>query len=303
MKQTTNTVLLIRPGNFVFNTQTAASNAFQHEIKNETAETIKQKVFAEFELFAEKLKSKGISVFIFNDTEQPQKPDAIFPNNWISFHADGTAILYPLCAPNRRTERRMDIIDELKKKNYITHLLDLSVHEKENKFLEGTGSIVFDHINKIAYACLSARTNKELFINLCAQLNYKPIYFNAYDKNGQEIYHTNVMMCIGEKFAVVCRDSITAAKEAEAVIDSLRTTNHEVIEITFEQMNSFAGNMLALHDNQNKNIIVLSENALMSLTSAQKTALEKYGELLAVGINTTETIGGGSARCMIAEIF
>ena len=223
--QTTKNIFLVRPASFYFNNETAGSNAFQNKtIENESR--IKQKAFSEFDRFANTLKSKGVNVIIFEDTENPKKPDAVFPNNWVSLHADGTMVLYPMCAPNRRLERRQDIIDSLKKKFKINKTIDLSVYEKENKFLEGTGSIVFDHNNKIAYACLSIRTNKELFINLCNNLQYKPIYFFAYDQNNNEIYHTNVMMCVAEKFAVVCLSSITEIQERKEVIDSLALTGH-----------------------------------------------------------------------------
>lgn len=300
--QATNNILLIRPASFTFNKETAANNAFQIEI-NETEEAIKQKKLEEFEGFVTTLKSKGVNVFVFDDSEEPAKPDAIFPNNWISFHPDGTVILYPMFAGNRRLERRPEIIDFLKKHFHISKFHDLSKYEKENRFLEGTGSIIFDHINKIAYACLAPRTDKELFIEVCHYLNYLPIYFYAHDKNGQEIYHTNVMMCIAEKFAVICLESITNPDEKELVINSLTKTGHEIIDISFKQMKNFAGNMLELKTDANKSILALSQSAFDSLTAAQKNEIEKYSELVPLSIKTIETIGGGSARCMIAEIF
>jgi hypothetical protein len=300
--QTTKNIFLVRPASFYFNNETAGSNAFQNKtIENESR--IKQKAFSEFDRFANTLKSKGVNVIIFEDTENPKKPDAVFPNNWVSLHADGTMVLYPMCAPNRRLERRQDIIDSLKKKFKINKTIDLSVYEKENKFLEGTGSIVFDHNNKIAYACLSIRTNKELFINLCDNLQYQPICFFAHDQNKNEIYHTNVMMCIAEKFAVVCLSSITEVQERKEVINSLVLTGHEIIDISFEQMNHFAGNMLALHTKENREILVLSQSAYESLSQSQKNIIEKYSEATPMNITTIETIGGGSARCMIAEVF
>ena len=300
--QTSKNILLIRPATFIFNPETAASNAFQLEI-NESEEVIKKKKLQEFEDFVKTLKSKGVNVFVFDDSKSPEKPDAIFPNNWVSFHSDGTVILYPMFAPNRRYERRQDIIESLKQDFVVAKILDLSKYENEGKYLEGTGSIIFDHINKMAYACLSPRTNKELFFEVCKYLNYKPIYFYAHDENGKEIYHTNVMMCIGERFAVICLDSITDQAERELVNNSLTETGHQVIDITFEQMKSFAGNMLAIQTNENKSILALSQSSFDSLTSNQKKELEKYSELVPLSINTIETIGGGSARCMIAEIF
>ncbi len=300
--QTTNTVLLIRPANFGFNTETEASNAFQNKV-SESEQTIKQKALAEFEAFASLLKSKGVNVIVFDDTPLPQKPDAIFPNNWVSFHADGTVILYPMFAQNRRLERRHDIIESLKKEFIITQVIDLSGYEAENKFLEGTGSIIFDHDHKIAYACLSPRTDKELFFNLCERLQYKPVCFHSQDKEGQEIYHTNVMMCIGEKFAVICSDTIADERERENVLQSLTQTGHEIIEVTTDQMNHFAGNMLAIKTKDNKAILALSQSAFDSLTVAQRQAIGKFCELVPLAIPTIETIGGGSARCMIAELF
>ena len=296
--QTTNNILLIRPANFGFNEETRASNVFQKEL-NEDAETVRQKASLEFETFASQLKSHGVDVFVFDDTPSPVKTDAVFPNNWISFHADGTVVLYPMLSANRRLERRADIIESLKDKFEITNIIDLSIYESENLFLEGTGSIVFDHANKIAYAALSPRTDKELFLDLCEKLNYKPVIFTAHDRSGSEIYHTNVMMCIGEEFAVICLESITDKSERANVFSKLATTGHEVVDITFDQMNSFAGNMLLVRND----LLVMSQSAHRSLTKTQKLALEKYCELLPFAIPTIETVGGGSARCMIAEIF
>jgi hypothetical protein len=300
--QTTKNILLIRPSNFVFNSETEASNAFQVKV-SESEDVIKERAFAEFEAFASTLKSKGVNVLVFDDTQLPAKPDAIFPNNWVTFHSDGTVILYPMFAHNRRHERRKDIIDSLKNNFKVTNVVDLSKYEKENKFLEGTGSIVFDHDNKIAYACLSPRTNRELFVRVCDYLHYKPIYFYSHDKGGKEIYHTNVMMCIGEKFVVICLDSITNKQERENVLHSLSSTGHQIIDISFEQMNQFAGNMLAIKNNNEQNLLVLSQTSFDSLTTEQKVELEKYSKLIPLSIRTIETIGGGSARCMIAEVF
>lgn len=301
--QTTNNILLIRPCNFSFNAETISTNAFQNETKTADNDFIKNNAIEEFDLFAKTLKSKGVNVFIFNDTPSPVKPDAIFPNNWITFHADGTVILYPMCAHNRQLERRQDIIDSLRQNFKITNIIDFSNYEKENKFLEGTGSIIFDHTNKIAYACLSPRTDKDVFIKVCEYLHYKPVYFSACDRNGIEIYHTNVMLCIGEKFAVICSDSILNSEEKEMVMTSLSRTGHQLIDITFEQMNHFAGNMLEIRTKENKNILVLSQSSFVSLTEIQKNELLKFVELIPLSIKTIETIGGGSARCMIAEVF
>lgn len=298
MKQSAQNILLIRPANFGFNPETAHSNAFQNKTDFD-----KQKILSEFDAFAEKLKEKGVNVFVFDDTPNPLKPDAIFPNNWISFHPDGTIILYPMFAENRRSERRNDIVEKLKERFKIREILDLSGHEIEGRFLEGTGSIVFDHENKIAYACLSPRTDKELFIKVSEYLHYKPVYFHSYDMNGKEIYHTNVMMCIGENFAVICLDSINDNHEREVVTGLLSQTGHQIIDITFEQMNNFVGNMLVIRTNDNKSILALAQSSFDSLTTIQKKELKKYCKLVPLSTNTIETIGGGSARCMIAEVF
>lgn len=300
--QSTKNILLIRPSSFVFNPETAASNAFQIK-PSDSEDLVKQKVFAEFEAFVSTLQLKGVNVFVFNDTHYPIKPDAIFPNNWVTFHPDGTVILYPMFAPNRRYERRQDIIDLLKKNFNINHVLDLSKYEKEQRFLEGTGSMVFDHNNKIAYACLSPRTDKNLLLSVCDYLQYKPIYFYAHDPDGKEIYHTNVMMCIGEKFAVICLNSITDKQEREKVSQLLSNTGHQIIDITFKQMNNFAGNMLAIQTNNNQSILALSQSSFDSLTPNQRQEIEKFCDLVPLSIYTIETIGGGSARCMISEIF
>jgi hypothetical protein len=300
--QSTNHIMLVKPAHFTFNSETAESNAFQN-ILQEKEELIKQRVLNEFENFATLLRSKGVDVMVMEDTPLPHKPDAVFPNNWASFHEDGTVVLYPMYAPNRRLERRQDIIEEIRKNFIVHHVLDLSNYESEHKFLEGTGSIVFDHLHKIAYACLSPRTDKDLFIETCRHLNYHPVYFTAEDANGKQIYHTNVMMCIAEKFVVICLDSISREHERHEVVKSLTDTGHEVVEITFDQMNQFAGNMLELRSDSGKQLLAMSKSSYDALTAFQKKQIEKYCEMLPLPIKTIETIGGGSARCMIAEIF
>ena len=300
--QATNNILLIRPASFNFNSETALSNAFQ-QLPNENELSITQAAIDEFDAFVKKIASKGINVTVIDDTKLPPKPDAIFPNNWVSFHANGRVILYPICAVNRRAERRMDIIETLKEKFIINEVIDLSYYEKENRFLESTGSIIFDHENKIAYACLSPRTDKNIFIEVCALLQYKPIYFTSIDKKGQAIYHTNMMMWIGSRFCAICLESITDLQEKETICDTLRKTGHQIIDISFEQTNNFAGNMLELSTGDEHNILALSQTAYESLHIEQKITLENLVELVPLPIKTIETIGGGSARCMIAEIF
>ncbi len=299
--QSASYVFLVRPANFAFNEETAATNSFQGKPGN--ASGLQVKALAEFDEFAAALKKVGINVIVFEDTASPVKPDAVFPNNWISLHEDGTLVLYPMCTPNRRAERRADIVEELKKRFKVTGVVDLTVFEKENRFLEGTGSVVFDHLNKIAYACLSSRTDKELFLEACSALKYQPFRFWAFDKSGQAVYHTNVMMCICEKFAVVCTESISNEKERTALIRSLEGTGREVVEISISQMNRFAGNMLGLKNVAGESVLVMSQSAHGSLSELQKETIRKYARLLPLAIPTIESVGGGSARCMIAEIF
>lgn len=294
-KQSTDNILLIRPANFGFNPETADSNTFQKQ------QPFDQKtILAEFDNFAAKLKKKGVNVFVFDDTPKPAKPDAVFPNNWITFHPDGTVALYPMFAESRRRERRTDIIEKLKENFRIKKIEDFSHHETKEKFLEGTGSIVADHENKINYACLSPRTDKKLFEKISNHFGYQPLSFHAADEQGNEIYHTNVMMCVGSKFSVICLESV---KEKDIVIESLQDTGKEIVDISFAQMNNFAGNMLSVATNKNTELLVLSQNAFDSLSNKQKNTLEKYCELFPVPIPTIETIGGGSIRCMMAEIF
>jgi hypothetical protein len=291
---------MIRPVNFGFNEQTAASNAFQNRDANQQA--VQDKALAEFDSFVKILRDNGVNVTVVDDTLQPHTPDSIFPNNWVSFHADGGVFLYPMQAENRRLERREDIISKLEDTFKVAHVIDLSRFEAEHKFLEGTGSMVLDRENKIAYACLSPRTDKETLNFFCEQAGYKPISFEAVDAQGKAIYHTNVLMCIGSGFAVICADSIPNPHEKVVVLESLRSTHKEIVTITFDQMNHFAGNMLELQNKAGENLIVMSQNAYQALNEEQKSVLEKYGKLIYADINDIETNGGGSARCMIAEV-
>lgn len=300
--QSTRNIFLVKPTNFGFNTETAISNSFQNEPEADV-DSIEKKVSEEFDQFVKTLDSTGVRVHVFDDNPKPEKPDAIFPNNWISTHADGRVILYPMNAPNRRTERRQEIIDRLDKEFIISEIIDLSSYENKNQFLEGTGSVVFDHDHRAAYACLSPRTDKELLFKVCDFLSYKPICFYAYDEAGKEIYHTNVMMCIGAQFSVICLESITDKMERQIVEDSLKQSGHEVLDISRDQMTQFAGNMLQVKGSGNRNILALSLSAFNCLDTDQKSTLEKYVSLVPLNVQTIESVGGGSVRCMIAEIF
>jgi hypothetical protein len=298
--QSTSHILMIRPVNFGFNEETAASNAFQN--KHADKNGVQKKALQEFDGMVKVLRENKVDVTVIDDTPQPYTPDSIFPNNWISFHADGTIFLYPMQAENRRLERREDIIAKLEDNFKAKHIIDLSRFEDEDKFLEGTGSMVLDKENKIAYACLSPRTNRDIINLFCEQTGYTAICFDAVDEHSKAIYHTNVLMCIGSKFAVICLESIPNPHEKIVITESIKSTQKEVIEISFAQMNKFAGNMLEVSNSDGESLIVLSKNAYKTLDAEQKATLQKYGKLIYADINTIEENGGGSARCMMAEV-
>ncbi|RFZ94232.1 amidinotransferase [Mucilaginibacter conchicola] len=298
--QSTSNILMIRPVAFGFNAQTAESNAFQN--RDDDQQAVQQKAVEEFDGFVSVLRDNGVNVTVINDTPEPHTPDSIFPNNWVSFHENGDIILYPMQAENRRLERREDIIRQLEENFAANHVIDLSRFEQKNEFLEGTGSMVLDRVNKVAYACLSPRTNAEVLKAFCDYTGYTAVTFDAFDQNGQAIYHTNVLMALGTAFAVVCLDSITDASEKELVIKSLQNVGKEIVDITFDQMNHFAGNMLEVKNAAGETLVVMSKAAFDSLTVEQKASLEKYGKLVYADITTIETNGGGSARCMMAEV-
>jgi hypothetical protein len=300
MSQSTNNILMIKPVNFGFNTQTAESNAFQN--RDDDQQAVQQKAQQEFDGFVNVLRDNGVNVTVISDTTEPHTPDSIFPNNWVSFHNNGDIFFYPMQAENRRLERREDIIRQLEESFKANHVIDLSRFEANNQFLEGTGSMVLDRDNKVAYACLSPRTNAGVLQAFCEYTGYTAVTFDAFDQRGQAIYHTNVLMAIGSKFAVICLNSITNLTEREKVILSLKAAGKQIIDISFNQMNSFAGNMLEVKNTAGDNLIVMSQTAFKSLGEEQKTALSKYGKLIYSDINTIETNGGGSARCMMAEV-
>lgn len=299
--QTTSHILMIRPVRFAFNEQTAESNAFQ-DPKAATAVAVQEQALLEFDRMAEGLRNMGIDVMVLEDTPEPHTPDSIFPNNWVSFHADGTVCLYPMQAPNRRLERRKDIIDELGKKFAVSRTIDFSSHEAEEKFLEGTGSLVLDRVNKIAYACLSPRTDATLLKEFSEQMNYRIVSFTATDEHAKPIYHTNVIMMLGDHFAVICLESIIHDDERTLVRKTLEATGKQIIEISLEQLTRFAGNMLQLQNRQGEKVLVLSTQAYRSLLPEQLQQLEKYSHVFYSDLSTIERNGGGSARCMIAEV-
>jgi hypothetical protein len=303
LKQTTSSILMVRPATFGFNSQTAGSNAFQGLLTDHTPEEINGKAMAEFDQFVALLRDKGIHVVVVDDIADPAKPDAVFPNNWMSLHRNGTAVLYPMHAPNRRLERRPEIIDTLRQDFEVKEVVDLSYHENASRYLEGTGSMILDHEYRLAYACLSPRTDLAILQEFCDIMNYQPVGFHAYDHTGGLVYHTNVIMCIGQGFAVLCTETIPDTTERVLVVGSLTETGHEVIDITLAQLRQYAGNMLEVQNKAGQHYLVMSEQAFRSLRPDQVQAIEKYAEILAPPIYTIEHIGGGSARCMMAEIF
>ncbi|KIA96244.1 amidinotransferase [Pedobacter kyungheensis] len=297
--QTTSHILMIRPVDFKFNEQTAANNKFQ--VASET-QGVQAQALKEFDGFVELLRQNDVDVTVVDDTLQPETPDSIFPNNWVSFHEDGSVYLYPMFSENRRLERRKEILDGLNTRFEVNHVSDLSFYEMQHAFLEGTGSMVLDRANKIAYACLSVRTDEEVLDNFCMLTGYEPVAFQAVDSDNFPIYHTNVMMCIGDRFAVICLDSIRNPEERLQVSISLKGSGKEIIEISLGQMNKFAGNMLQVANAAGENLLVMSEQAYLSLNPEQVAALDQYSRIIYAPLYTIEKNGGGSARCMLAEI-
>ena len=302
--QTTDTVLMIEPIQFGFNAETAQNNYFQ--VNSQTADT-QQKALKEFQEFVAQLRNKGIRVITAKDTLEPHTPDSIFPNNWVSLHQDGKVVLYPMFAENRRLERRNDIIENLKTQGFeVKEIIDLSASEKEGKYLEGTGSMIFDHDHKIAYGSVSLRLDEELFREFCAEFGFKPIVFHSYQTaNGKRlpIYHTNVMMCVADSFVVICLDCIDDEIEKLLVIETIKNSGKEIIEITEDQMQQFAGNMLQVQNAEGEKFLVMSQSAYKALTPDKILAIEKYCKIIYADLETIETNGGGSARCMLAEVF
>ncbi|WP_370897362.1 citrulline utilization hydrolase CtlX [Chryseobacterium gossypii] len=302
--QTTDTVLMIEPIAFGYNAQTAENNYFQVDQKDSD---VQQKALQEFNNFVGKLRSKGINVITVKDTLEPHTPDSIFPNNWVSFHKDGKVVLYPMFAPNRRVERRNDIIEAIKDRGFeVEEVDDWSSSEADEKFLEGTGSMIFDHDNKIAYGSVSLRLDEKLFRKFCEKYGFMPVVFHSFQTVGTErlpIYHTNVMMCVADRFVVICLDCIDDELERSKVIETIKNSGKEIIEISEEQMQQFAGNMLQVQNKEGEKFLVMSETAYRSLTPEQVANIEKYCEIIYSDLHTIEVNGGGSARCMLAEVF
>ena len=300
MSQTTSDILMIRPTHFAFNEETAGNNEFQ--TRDAGLENVQKKAVKEFNAMVELLKSMGVRVHVVQDSSIPIKPDAVFANNWLSTYSDNTLITWPMYAPNRRVERRDKIVEHLGKMFHIDQTIHYERYESEHIFVEGTGSLVLDRENKIAYACLSDRTHNALISVFCEDMGYTSVVFHALDQQQKSIYHTNVMMSIGEKVAVVCSESILD-ESREKVLENLRNSGKEILDISFEQMCHFAGNMLELKSADGQALMVLSQTARSSLNKDQLALLEKHCALVIPEIPVIETIGGGSVRCMMCEIF
>ena len=301
IEQSTNAVVMIRPHRFHPNPETAADNAFQQEITAGEMPAVSAAAQREFDLAVETLRGAGVTVQVVDDTATPEKPDAVFPNNWFSTHHDGRVVLYPMYSAARRRERRHDVIDELRKEYRITDVVDYSSCEEQGQCLEGTGSLVLDHVNKIAYASLSHRTHPEVLKRFCHDFGYEPVTFRSQSEDGRPVYHTNVVMCVGTEFAIFGAQMIPDEAERMGVQNLLEATGKEVIEVTPEQISEYAGNAIELHDEAGKKLLVLSARAATALNEEQRAALEPYARLVPLTLPTIE-LAGGSARCMIATI-
>lgn len=294
-------VMMIRPSAFGYNLQTAPSNAFQNAPAEDMPVT--RRALVEFDAFVSKLRSENVEVIVIDDEKNPPKPDAIFCNNWISFHPEGTLIVYPMMAPNRRAERRLDILDQIQQAGFgIKRVVDYSRYEAENKFLESTGSMVMDYVNNIIYACLSPRTHPELLDLTAAELGMDLVAFTAVDRFGKEIYHTNVVMTVGDRFAVICDEAVRDTGERQKIISALERTGHEITRISYDQLYNFAGNMLQVSAKTGVTLLIMSEAAYQSLSEIQAGSLEKYNRIVTASIPTIEKFGGGGVRCMMANI-
>jgi len=302
-KQITSHILMVRPAHFGYNEQTAGNNAFQTQDGSLSSREISAKALEEFDAFVALLRGQGIDVIVAEDTPSPQKPDAVFPNNWVTFHQDGRVATYPMNAPLRRLERREDVLEQLAQRFVVNERLHFEHYEEVDKYLEGTGSLILDRPNRLAYACLSPRTDEGLLEEFCQTFGFEKVAFTALDAQGQEIYHTNVMMALGESFAIICLDTVRDAAEHDLLLHKLLETHKEIIEISLEQMMAFAGNMLQVRSLDGTAYLVMSEQAFRSLRPAQVAQIERHTHILPSPIYTIEKYGGGSARCMMAEVF
>lgn len=298
--QSTYKILMIRPVNFGFNEQTSGNNAFQVRGDEENA---RSKAIKEFDEFAELLRSNGVDLSVVEDTPEPHTPDSVFPNNWFSTHEGGTLVLYPMYAPNRREERKPSVINFIKENFKVKRVVDLTGNEKSELFLEGTGSMIIDRDHNLVYACRSPRTDEKVLEQFCEELDYDYFLFGASDASGNDIYHTNVMMCVGTEYVVVCLDAVKDIDERENLIGLIEESDKEIVEISLEQMSKFAGNMLEVKSKEGEKLLVMSKRAYNSLNQEQVDTLQKYCRIISPNLTTIENNGGGSARCMMAEIY
>ena len=296
-------VVMVRPVSFGFNPDTAPSFLFQKETTDANRKEIERRARIEFDILAGRLRDAGVDVIIVDDKEELNTPDAVFSNNWVSFHHDGTVVLYPMLAPSRRPERRRDIIDKLQSSGFrVSRVIDLTHHEDRGKFLEGTGSVVFDHADRIAYANISPRTNEDVLKELCETLGYEPVTFRAVQENGDTILHTDVTMSIGDRFAIFCGDSIADTGERKRVLDSLKSTGREIITIDLKQLDRFAGNVLQIQTKDGRSALVISTSACIALRPDQRDAIQKFTQIVESPLPLFEGIGRGSARGMMADV-
>lgn len=303
MDQITSHILMVRPVSFGYNEETATNNAFQSRDPELSDLEVKEKAVREFDEFVLRLREAKVNVYVVEDSRDPVKPDAVFPNNWVTFHADGTVVTYPMHAPSRRLERREDLLHSLAYRFQVEKRLRLEVAEKEGRFLEGTGSLVLDRPNRLAYACLSPRTDEGLLDEFCEHLGYKKVVFTAVDGNGRQIYHTNVMMALGTSFVLICLEAVPDAAEKSMLLQQFEASGKAIVDINLEQMMAFAGNMLQVKNQEGEPILVMSEQAYSSLRPEQISLLEQHSRVLYSPLRIIEQYGGGSARCMMAEIF
>ena len=298
--QTANKILMVRPAHFTFNEQTAENNHFQ---KKTSLPNLSDRALREFDTFVETLRKNKIEVVVVQDTIEPHTPDSIYPNNWFSTHSTRELVLYPMFAENRRKERKPHVLETIEKHFSAHKIIDLTVWEEKNRFLEGTGSMILDHNNRVAYACRSERTDDIVFEEFYTKMNSEPEIFNAYDEEGRNIYHTNVMLSIGERYAVICAESITDEKRRDNILNKLSMSKRDVIEISFEQMKSFCANIIEVRNSENDNFLIMSKTAKKAFKEEQMNILEKHCKVISSPLDSIELAGGGSARCMIAEIF
>lgn len=302
-KQLTNSVIMVRPANFGFNKETAENNAFQSDDGKLSVKEIKEEALKEFDEMVDLLRKHDINVQVIEDTPKPVKTDAVFPNNWFSTHENGVIVTYAMFAESRRAERRDDIIADLEKDNVVHKHYSFDFYENDEQYLEGTGSIILDRVNKVLYSCLSPRTEARVLEKFAVLMSYSKVVFHANDQEGKPIYHTNVMMSLGVDFAIICMDTVENEVEKKEIVQFLKRSGKKIIEISMDQMNSFAGNMLQVESNEGKPYLIMSEQAHKSLDKAQIEEISQYTDIIKPAIPTIEHYGGGSVRCMLAEDF